>query len=102
MVDYLGLADQLKKALITDTESGGQDDPIFDTAKAIAAMLEKHGIACDMMHGLHDERQASRASRPFKARVFLTSDPGVAMGWLIPSLLGLNCEATRRPQADRR
>ena len=51
VVDYLGLADQLKKALITYTESGGKGDPVFDTAAAIAVMLEKHGIASDMMHG---------------------------------------------------
>ncbi|MCE9616446.1 MAG: type I restriction endonuclease subunit R [Lentisphaerae bacterium] len=53
VVDYLGLADQLKHALATYTESGGQGDPTFDTAQAIAVMLEKHGIACDMMHGLN-------------------------------------------------
>lgn len=53
VVDYLGLADQLKKALITYTESGGQGNPTFDTAQAIAVMLEKHGIASDMMHGFH-------------------------------------------------
>jgi len=29
-VDYLGLADQLKKALITYTESGGQGDEVND------------------------------------------------------------------------
>jgi len=51
VVDYLGLADQLKQALITYTESGGQGNPTFDTAQAIAVMLEKHGIACDLMHG---------------------------------------------------
>ena len=51
VVDYLGLADQLRQALVTYTESGGQGDPIFDTAQAIALLLEKHGIACDMMHG---------------------------------------------------
>ncbi len=53
VVDYLGLADQLKQALITYTESGGQGNPTFDTAQAIAVMLEKHGIACDMMHGFN-------------------------------------------------
>lgn len=51
VVDYLGLADQLKKAMATYTESGGQGNPTFDTAQAIAVMLEKHGIACDMLHG---------------------------------------------------
>jgi type I restriction enzyme R subunit len=53
VVDYLGLADQLKQALVTYTESGGQGNPTFDTAQAIAVMLEKHGIACDMMHGFN-------------------------------------------------
>jgi type I restriction enzyme R subunit len=51
IVDYLGLADQLKQALATYTESGGQGDPTHDTRQAIAVMHEKHGIACDMLHG---------------------------------------------------
>jgi type I restriction enzyme, R subunit len=59
VVDYLGLADQLKKALITYTESGGQGDPTFDTAQAIAVMLEKHGIACDLMHGFNWDKWTS-------------------------------------------
>jgi type I restriction enzyme, R subunit len=50
VVDYLGLADQLKRALGDYTESGGKGDPTFDTAQAIAVMLEKHGIACDLLH----------------------------------------------------
>ena len=53
VVDYLGLADQLKKALVTYTESGGKGDPTFDTQKAIDVLLEKHGVACDMLHGFH-------------------------------------------------
>jgi len=51
VVDYLGLADQLKRALATYTESGGQGDPTYDTRQAVAVLLEKHGIACDMLHG---------------------------------------------------
>jgi type I restriction enzyme, R subunit len=51
VVDYLGLADQLKYALATYTQSGGKGEPSIDTAKAIAVMLEKHEIACGMMHG---------------------------------------------------
>ena len=51
VVDYLGLADQLKQALAAYTQSGGKGDPSIDTAKAIAVMLEKHEIACGMMHG---------------------------------------------------
>lgn len=51
VVDYLGLADQLKQALANYTQSGGKGSPSVDTATAIAAMLEKHEIACGMMHG---------------------------------------------------
>jgi len=51
VVDYLGLADQLKHALANYTENGGRGDPTYDTRQAIAVMMEKHGIACDMMHG---------------------------------------------------
>jgi type I restriction enzyme R subunit len=51
VVDYLGLADQLKRALASYTESGGKGAPTFDTSQAVALMLEKHAIACDFLHG---------------------------------------------------
>ncbi|MCC7184722.1 MAG: DUF3387 domain-containing protein, partial [Acidobacteria bacterium] len=51
VVDYLGLADQLKHALATYTQSGGSGSPTCDSAQAIAIMLEKHGVASDMLHG---------------------------------------------------
>ena len=51
VVDYLGLADQLRDALATYTESGGTGAPSIDTAQAIAIMLEKYEVACDILHG---------------------------------------------------
>ncbi len=51
VVDYLGLADQLKAALATYTESGGKGDPVLDTAQAIDVLLEKHGVAMGLLHG---------------------------------------------------
>lgn len=51
IVDYLGLADQLKQALATYTESGGKGHPTYDEKQAIAVLLEKHQIASDMLHG---------------------------------------------------
>jgi len=51
VVDYLGLADQLRGALATYTQSGGKGAPSIDTADAIAAMQEQYEIACDMLHG---------------------------------------------------
>ncbi len=51
VVDYLGIADQLKAAMATYTESGGKGKTAVDTAEAIAVMLEKYEICCDMLHG---------------------------------------------------
>ena len=51
VVDYLGLADQLKYALAVYTESGGKGQTTIDTAEAVAALKEKHEICCDIMHG---------------------------------------------------
>jgi type I restriction enzyme R subunit len=51
VVDYLGLADELKRALATYTESGGQGETTIDTAQAVAALLEKYEVCCDMLHG---------------------------------------------------
>ncbi|MBL8425208.1 MAG: type I restriction endonuclease subunit R [Candidatus Accumulibacter phosphatis] len=56
IVDYLGLADQLKRALATYTESGGHGDPTHDTKQAIAVMHEKHGVGCAMLHGFKWEQ----------------------------------------------
>ena len=51
VVDYLGLADQLKQALATYTQGGGTGAPTYDVAQAVAVMLEKHEVACAMLHG---------------------------------------------------
>ena len=53
VVDYLGLADQLKHALADYTESGGRGNPTFDTKQAVDVMLEKYDIACDMLSGFN-------------------------------------------------
>ncbi len=50
VVDYLGLADQLKHALATYTESGGTGKTAIDQAEAVAAMLEKYEVCCDLFH----------------------------------------------------
>ena len=53
IVDYLGLADQLRDALATYTDSGGTGSPSFDAAQAIAVLLEKYEVACDILHGFN-------------------------------------------------
>ena len=51
VVDYLGLADELKKALATYTESGGTGKTAIDQAEAVAVMLEKYEICLGLFHG---------------------------------------------------
>ncbi len=51
IVDYLGLADELRHALATYTESGGTWRTAIDQEEAVALMLEKYEICCDLFHG---------------------------------------------------
>ncbi len=51
VVDYLGLADELKKALVTYTESGGTGKTALDQAEAVAALLKHYEICCGLFHG---------------------------------------------------
>ena len=56
VVDYLGLAHELKQALATYTESGGAGETALDQAEAVAVMLEKYEICCDLFHGFDRSR----------------------------------------------
>ncbi len=48
IVDYLGIADDLKRALSEYTESGGKGKPTFNQEEAVALMLEKYEVVCGM------------------------------------------------------
>ena len=50
VVDYLGLADELKQALATYTEAGGKGETALDQAEAVALMLEKYEICRGLFH----------------------------------------------------
>jgi type I restriction enzyme, R subunit len=51
VVDYLGLADELKQALATYTEAGGTGETALDQAEAVALMLEKYEVCEGLFHG---------------------------------------------------
>jgi type I restriction enzyme R subunit len=51
VVDYLGLAHELKAALATYTESGGTGRTALDQEEAVAVMLEKYEVCCGLFHG---------------------------------------------------
>ncbi len=50
IVDYLGIAQELKKALSNYTKSGGKGKPTFDQSEAIAIMQEKYEIVSQFFH----------------------------------------------------
>ena len=51
VVDYLGLAHELRRALATYTESGGTGKTALDQEQAVEVMLEKYEICCGLFHG---------------------------------------------------
>ena len=51
VVDYLGLAQDLKQALAAYTESGGKGRTALDQEEAVAVMREKHEVCCAIFHG---------------------------------------------------
>jgi type I restriction enzyme R subunit len=51
IVDYLGIASDLKEALSFYSDSGGKGDPTITQEKAVHLMLEKLEIVSQMFHG---------------------------------------------------
>lgn len=51
VVDYIGIANELKAALKTYTDAKGKGDPTHNAAEALAVLLEKMDILRGMMHG---------------------------------------------------
>jgi len=51
VVDYLGLANQLREATIQYTESGGEGRATIDKDEAVAVMLEKYEVCLGLFHG---------------------------------------------------
>ena len=51
VVDYLGLANELKQALATYTESGGKGRTAVHQDEAVALMQEKYEVCCGLLHG---------------------------------------------------
>jgi type I restriction enzyme R subunit len=53
VVDYLGIAQELRQALSTYTESGGAGRTDIPQEEAVAAMLEKYEVCCGLFHGFN-------------------------------------------------
>ena len=63
IVDYLGIADDLKQALAQYTESGGKGQPTFNQDDAVAVLLEKYEVLENMFHGFDYKRIFKAATR---------------------------------------
>ena len=63
VVDYLGLAHELKQALATYTESGGTGRTALNQEDAVAVMLEKYEICCGLFHGFDWSKWTARVPR---------------------------------------
>ena len=61
VVDYLGLAQELKRALATYTESGGSGETAFNQEQAVEVMQEKYEVCCDLLHGFDRSQWTSGA-----------------------------------------
>lgn len=51
VVDYLGIAADLKKALSFYADAGGKGDPTLAQEQAVQLMLEKLEVVCQLFHG---------------------------------------------------
>ena len=56
VVDYLGLAQDLKRALAAYTESGGKGQTALNQDEAVAAMQEKYEVCLGLFHGFDRSR----------------------------------------------
>lgn len=72
VVDYIGIATDLKKALSVYTESGGKGKPAFDQEEAASVMMSKYEIVAQMF-----AEQPSDKSQPkgFDYKVFFGLQP---------------------------
>lgn len=59
IVDYLGIASELKQALSFYSSSGGKGDPAIAQEQAVQLMLEKLEVVSDMLHGFPYENYFS-------------------------------------------
>ncbi len=51
VVDYLGLADELRRALATYTESGGTGETAIPQEQAVAALMKAYEVCLGLFHG---------------------------------------------------
>jgi type I restriction enzyme R subunit len=112
VVDYLGLADNLRKAMATYTQAGGKGEPKVDIDAAVALLLETVEIGRDLFYGydyskfMHGNRMERLLVLPGALEHVYATDDGrdrlldLVARWRRP--LGCAARGTRRwPSATR-
>ena len=74
VVDYLGIASDLKKALSFYSDSGGKGDPAEAQEQAVALMLEKLEVVSQMFHGYEYEKYFTADTRGKLATILEAED----------------------------
>ncbi len=88
VVDYLGLADQLKKAMADYTEAGGKGETTLDQEQAVAAMQKQFEIVSGMLHG-------------FDYSKYVTGTPAERVK-VVPNAIEFILEQERQKQDNRK
>ncbi|MHA1325349.1 MAG: type I restriction endonuclease subunit R [Candidatus Helarchaeota archaeon] len=79
IVDYIGIADDLKKALSIYTEAGRKGRITFDKEEAISLMLEKYEIVTEIFHGF-DYKQFFKSPPKEKMSIIMAAMEHVLKG----------------------
>ncbi|NRD22705.1 type I restriction endonuclease subunit R [Winogradskyella litoriviva] len=70
IVDYIGIGQDLRNAMATYLQSGGEGTPIVDIKEAIAGMLEKFEVVEQILHG-YDYQSYFKADTNTKLQILL-------------------------------
>ena len=73
VVDYIGIASDLKQALAAYTSDGGQGAPALDQEQAVEKMLEKHDVVSALFDGFEYQSYFSAATEE-KLRLILEAE----------------------------
>ncbi len=108
VVDYLGLAEELKSALATYTESGGTGKTNLDQEEAVPVMLEKYEICRGLFHGFdysawHSGQAEKRLSllAPAQEHVLAQPDGKTRLLRTVTELSQAFVLAVTHPEAER-
>lgn len=63
VVDFIGIADELKKAVSLYSQSGGEGRPSYDIDVAVELMMEKYEVVKNMLHGYPYEKFFKASSK---------------------------------------